>query len=677
MIKIYYSTLLKNYVSSELSEEKRDALSPVFSSILNQYLDYQGLSQSSPVGEELYDVEKLGLYFESLEDRYSKATIPGIRSKLKKIREFAIKLSYNHDIIKLQFGEALNHILKVKKVSGRKLAESLEVRPQTVTDWISGKFLPSYKHVGLVDKIEAIFEVPKGVLKSKLGKVTHGEKVKLFDARERTVHGQKNQELSQKGYKLPYNKFPQKVQDDLDTMVAFFTSDFPQVIHPNFKRAKKQRWKIKAHKNESGKAKIVLKDVEQFFGFLVAPTDHKDPMQQGLGLPVEKLSLSLMMNIEFISKYVQFRMMRKDRLTTGIKRILDQLKAFCRKRYGYIRQHTKLGQEYFTIQNGKYVYPYGGCNSEEWNDLWDKICESTFEYLEDTIESSNFTSDVDTFKPIENIVDTDILSQIKDITGWIRHDASLKGVGAVKTAIKKRDSLLTLLIFLFELRIDHYAIMEFDKHLFERDGKFLFRIFREELKRPEILKSPYVTLTIPDDVAAEIIEYRDVHRRHLYGADTSKKVFLGSPTGRKTADSINGLQARSLSFAFKTLMTLYSSSTTGFGPHAVRKIITSVLDRKRDLADFDQAAQLAMHTPTVSRESYAAHQVESAFNHYVSRLQRAGVLEMPKGERRKIEVDEIEYNDLVLRNKELEQMLIEAQEKLKGISDYDDIKLVG
>ena len=104
-------------------------------------------------------MEKLGLYFESLEDRYSKATIPGIRSKLKKIREFAIKLSYNHDIIKLQFGEALNHILKVKKVSGRKLAESLEVRPQTVTDWISGKFLPSYKHVGLVDKIEAIFEV--------------------------------------------------------------------------------------------------------------------------------------------------------------------------------------------------------------------------------------------------------------------------------------------------------------------------------------------------------------------------------------------------------------------------------------------------------------------------------------------------------------------------------------
>ncbi|OFZ25201.1 MAG: hypothetical protein A2381_12230 [Bdellovibrionales bacterium RIFOXYB1_FULL_37_110] len=88
-------------------------------------------------------------------------------------------------------------------------------------------------------------------------------------------------------------------------------------------------------------------------------------------------------------------------------------------------------------------------------------------------------------------------------------------------------------------------------------------------------------------------------------------------------------------------MTVYSNSNTGFGLHAVRKIITSVLDKKRDLADFDQAAKLAMHTPSVSRESYASHQTEAAFDHFVSRLQQAGVLEMPKGIKRKIE-----FNDL-------------------------------
>tara|TARA_B100001971_G_scaffold213155_1_gene245582 strand:+ start:174271 stop:176301 length:2031 start_codon:yes stop_codon:yes gene_type:complete len=669
MLRIYYSTLLNEFVSKEITEDKRDALGPVYSSILNQYLDYYGLSQASPVGEELYDVEKLGIYFESLKGKYSGTTTPGIKSKLRKIRDFGIKLSYNHDIVKLQFGDSLAHILNIKKMSGTKLAQQLELRPQTVTEWISGKNLPSYKHLNKIGKIEDILEVPRGVLKSKLGRVAHGERIKLLDARERTPHGLKTSKLKQKSYYLPLDQMPQNVQDDIATMVAFFTSSFPQTIHPKFKRAKKQFWRIKPNKKESGKALMVIKDIQQFFGFLTSPSDHADPLQRGLDIPINKLSLSLLMNPEFIGKYVQFRMERKKNLTTGVKRILDQFKVFCRKKYGYIRQHTKLGQEYFVIQNGQYIYPYQSCNPSDWNMLWDQICEDTHEYLDDTVESSVFVSDVNTFKTIENIVETDILPQVKDILDWIKLDASLKGLGTVTTAQKKRDSLLSMLIFLFELRIDHYATMEFDKHIFEKNGELKFRIFRDELKRPEVLKTPYVTLTIPRDVAAQIMEYKNIHRPHLYGAKESNKVFLSNPSGRKTPESVNGVQARSLSYAFKSLMSLYSNSSTGFGPHAVRKIITSVLDRKRDIADFDNAATLAMHTPEVSRTSYAANEIEAAFEHYVARLQHAGILSMPEGERRKIQVDEIDYHDLLIKNKELEKMLIEAQEKLVKVGD--------
>ncbi|PIK14387.1 helix-turn-helix transcriptional regulator [Halobacteriovorax sp. JY17] len=669
MLRIYYSTLLNEFVSKEITEDKRDALGPVYSSILNQYLDYYGLSQASPVGEELYDIEKLGMYFESLEGKYSGSTTPGIKSKLRKIRDFGIKLSCNHDIVKLQFGDSLSHIMKIKKISGRKLAQQLNLRPQTVTEWMSGKNLPSYKHLRVIGKIEDILEVPRGILKSKLGRVVHGQKGKLIAERERTPHGVKNQELSTIPYKISLNEMPQKLQDDIATMIAFFTSDFPQLVHPKFKRAKKQFWKTKAHKNESGKAKMVIKDLEQFLGFLSLSPNNKNPLQRGLGIPVEKLSLSLLMNPQFIGKYVKFRMDRKECLTTGVKRILDQFKVFCRKKYGYIRQHTKLGQEYFFIQNGQYIYPYRSCEPSDWNDLWDQICENTHEYLDETVESSNFRSDVDTFKSIENIVETNIMPQIKDILDWVKLDASLKGLGPVTTANKKRDSLLSMLIFLFELRIDHYATMEFGKHIFEKDGELKFRIFRDELKRPEVLKSPYVTLTIPKDVAAQITEYKNIHRPHLYGAKESNKVFLSNPSGRKTPESVNGVQSRSLSYAFKGLMTLYSNSSTGFGPHAVRKIITSVLDRKRDIADFDNAATLAMHTPEVSRTSYAANEIEAAFEHYVARLQHAGILSMPEGERRKIQVDEIDYHDLLIKNKELEKMLIEAQEKLVKVGD--------
>ena len=163
-------------------------------------------------------------------------------------------------------------------------------------------------------------------------------------------------------------------------------------------------------------------------------------------------------------------------------------------------------------------------------------------------------------------------------------------------------------------------------------------------------------------MAEQITIYKNTYRPHLYGAANSKRVFLGSVSGRKTIDSSDGIEARSLSRAFKQLMTLYSNSSTGFGPHAVRKIVTSILDKKRDISDFDNAATLAMHSKKTSRDSYASHQVEAAYNHYVHRLQLAGVLRMPSEQQRKIEVDEIEYNNMQLKIREMEQRLIELTE---------------
>ena len=663
MLKMYYSTLFNSFKESEIPEEKRDALTPVYKSIFNQFLDFNGLSLSSPVGEEIYNHESLGLFLETLDAKYSKGTVPGMRSKLRKIRNYAIKLSYNHDIAELQFGDSLLFVLKYKKMSGRKLAGLLGISSSAVNNWISGKKLPSTTHLDLIEKIEEILDIPTGVLLSKLGRVPHGEKRKRFEARERTPHGEENQKLSQKNYKLPYDDFPGNIKKDIEEMISFFTSDFPKMVQPKFVRAKKQKWKIK--RGESGTAKMVVKDVTQFFGFLTADPNHEDPMQAGLGIPVKKLSLSCLVNIEFIYKYIQFRMLRKNgKLTTDIKRVLERIKALIRKKYGYLRQHTEIGKEYFVVSDGVFLTPYSK-NRDNWSEQWDDLCEATYEFICDTIESSTFVSGVDTFKSIEKVVEGNIMPQIKEILIWSKRDADLKGLGVHTKAIKQRDYLLSLLLFLFELRIEHYEIMEFGRHIFELNGRMVLRIYREELKRPEILDSPYVTLTIPSDVANQIKIYKEQYRPHLYGADTSSRVFLGSVTGRKTEASLNGIEARSLAFAFKNVMLHYSDSDTGFGPHAVRKIVTSVLDRKRDLTDFDQAATLAMHTKKVSRDSYASNQVESAFNHYVHRLQQAGILKMPKGERRTIAVDEIEFNDLKLHNEELEKKLIEALEKLK------------
>ena len=361
-------------------------------------------------------------------------------------------------------------------------------------------------------------------------------------------------------------------------------------------------------------------------------------------------------------------MLRTKKLTTGVERILLDLKAFSQPEFGYIRQMSDVGKNFFLIkEDGNFEYPYQNISNEsEWKNAWDQISDNTHRFLRKKISSSKFEPLVDDFKPVEDIIETDILGEIKEILLWIKNDANIKGQGPHDKAMKQRDYLLTLL--LFELRIDHYSKMEFDKHLFKVNDGWKLRIFRDELKRPEILKNPHVTLDIPADVGKQIEEYKELYRSELYNAANSKKVFLGSRTGRKNAASLNGVQGPSLSHAFKVLMVLYSNSKTGFAAKHVKKIVSSVLDRKRDLSDFDDSATLALHTRRVSRESYTANQIQTAFNHYVHRLQRAGVLKMPSGERRKIMVDEQEYKNLIFKVKEQEEQIIE----LKTLTSFNN-----
>ncbi len=665
MLKMYYSTLLKSFVDNEILDDKRNKLSPVYKSILNKLLQFHGVTLQSPVGAEIFDIENLGLFFDSLNNNYKKGTLAGMRNKINNLRSYAIKLSYNHQIISLPFGESLTYILNQKSMSARSLAQSLKLPITTVTPWVSGKKIPSIKNIEELKKIEQFLELPPGMLREKLGKIVHGQKCEIFKNRERTEQGEKTQELKKYPYRLDPKKFPPKLQKELEDIIFFYTNDRFKQIYPRLKRSKQQRWRIK--NGNCGTGKILIKDCSNYFGFLVAPAGHPEERQRGLGLNINDLNITLLFNRDFLEQYIQFRLLRLEKATTGTEKIIESFRKFCRPKYGYLRQRVDLGQTFFTIdEDGNKVFPYQQLeNKDDWNKKWDQICNEVNEYLAEELESYTFEPLVDTFKPIEKIIDSNITEEIKDILLWLKYDADLKGIGFFTKVMRQRDYLLSLMLFVFELRVDHYANMEFGRHLFKEDGIWKLRIYKDELKRPEVLNARHVTLEIPLDVGQQINEYKEKYRPYLYGADTSNKVFLGSVTGRKNNKSIEGVQSRTLSQSFKKLMVLYSKSDTGFAAHAVRKLVSSILDKKRDLSDFDHSATLAMHSREISRSTYTAGQIQAAFKHYIHRLQHAGVLKMPPDEKRKIIVDEQFHNELLLQVKEQERQIIELELKIK------------
>lgn len=667
--RLHYQTLLELFKAQELPQDKVEQLFPVFASILNKHLEFFDLTLGHEVGKELFDETTLGLFFDSLKKSYSESSIPGMRSKIHKLRDYAMRVSINSQITNMNFPESLSFILKEKQMSGTALAEKLDMRPCTVTDWISGKINPSYEHVETVKKIEKILDIPEGVLRTKLGKVIHGQKCALIKERERTEIGLITQKLRLLPYSLSQKLFPEEVKNEIDDLASFHKESLLAGKNKGLKRnIKTQKWTVKNGKcsKEEGRRK----DLSCFFGHLCGSPFEVNTLQRGLGISINDLSLSLVANKDFIENYIYFRKDRVDKLSKGIKRILIDFNSMISPTYGYLRQRPDIGKKYFTLSpDGKTEHAYSpSMSEEEWKERWNQICDEACTFIKDFMSSNVFVSLVKPTAPIQDMIDREqVLPEIKEMLDWMKYDSDVPGLPPCTKAMKKRDYLLTLLLFLFELRINHYSHLKFDRHLYKADGVWNFKIFKAELKNPEILQEDYVILKIPKDVGRIIDDYIENHLPLLYGAETSKHVFLGSVTGRKTADMQEMVQTRSLAQAFKSATILYLNSKTGFGPHTVRKVVTFILDRKRDLEDYEQSAQMALHSRKTSRDSYSPNQVKSSFAYHVSKLQKAGILEMPKDEDRKMLVSELEYNKLVLELRELKAMAIR-----NGISVLDE-----
>ncbi len=410
---------------------------------------------------------------------------------------------------------------------------------------------------------------------------------------------------------------------------------------------------------------------------MTAPKDHAEPKQRGLGLPLELLSITVMINPVVFDLYAQFQATRKDgAYTTGLKDILKNGKALMRERYGYLRQRPDLGKELLLFGPDGTTSPAcaPGTSDADWKSQWSKMADELFDQLDERFQSTEFTPYRDTFEPITAILESpNALGEIKTALQLMRTDAECKGQPKFEKAKRYRDFLSALFLFLFELRMKHYSELQLEKHLIQRDGKWFMKVLRNELKCPEVLADPFVLLELPEDVAGYVETYLKEHRPLLVGADQCSYFFLASRCSNSQRKGFYYLEPESISKAFSKNMFHYTASESGFGGHAVRKIVSSVLNMKNDYDDTAVSSGLAMNSGKVNKKHYTANYVQSCYSYHIHKLQEAGVLKMPAGLSRKVLVDEstLERQDFKIREQQARILNLEAQ--LEQSNSGDDL----
>lgn len=246
-------------------------------------------------------------------------------------------------------------------------------------------------------------------------------------------------------------------------------------------------------------------------------------------------------------------------------------------------------------------------------------------------DEEHFGRGRDPIEPIKNIISLDrplyaILRMIESMFFVMLTE----NAPAVQRAIQFRNILLIALLSANPLRIRHFSIMEFDRHLIRQaDGSWWLQFKRSEFKNRKTLKAHYC-VRVEEHVWPLIERYRSEFRPTLAGADSYKYVFRPSACGKRGADSIAPMSSHALQNLVTELTHLYIPDCPGFGPHAFRHVVaTDIIKANPTYGFFLAAMALNDKLETVERE-YAHLKSHEFFEPYNAHYGEAWRIVMPE-----------------------------------------------
>jgi hypothetical protein len=620
------------YYSDKVTERlgnKATGLLKVTKSHIALIHHYCGKDWGSAVGTELLSADEFGLFLRSLEKKVGAATIASVKSKLGRVRESYLGLSLKQNLADGSFGACVGYLVKNVAKTITEVAAAAGMPTVTLSKWILGETQPQADNLGRVAALEQYFSLPKGTLRNKLGTVVFGEKTTRLLNRKDFGHSDLSRKLKALPYAYKFPGWPEQAKLEFEELYRFYTDQILSGANAGLNRNVDQTWRIKYGKCNSRNR--IQQTLERFYGFLVLPKDAADPALRGLDVKPERLSIALVTNPKLIDAYIRFLAARHEGVvTTGSEQVLKNARAFISSPFGYLRQRPDIGRRYCDLSAAGELIPVDQTSS--WPERWETLCNQNHHQVQMMLKSTQFKPFKDVLEPTRVITDSsDIPGEIKKIIHAARAHAEQSGLHSWEQARRYRDFMIVLFHFLFELRCEHYSHLELGRHLFKRDGRWVIKLYAQDFKVPKSISNAEYILDLPADVSRFVETYVEKYRPELMHPE-SKYFFLASCNCNADHRSGIGLNDRYISKNFRDSMILFSSSSTGFSSHSVRKVVSTAFGclelRKQDA--LRGAAGLAGHSVGVSKKHYMVwNSMQESFYLLVRHYQATGILETP------------------------------------------------
>jgi integrase len=458
--------------------------------------------------------------------------------------------------------EALQAYQRKHQLSWNEVARLCSINPTSLSRFNRGlcSFYNKTFKVSLT-ALESILELPKGTLTRAKERETVPEKHSPVIPYRKNLGS-----LIKSPYRLPDPPPLLQIHEEFVALRDFKTSE---IVLPGMQRS--DRWIVRPITDAYTKipswasrlddrrfcptADMVWNALISFFGWTAL-----EPGRGGKGVPMERISLAFVTDIELIREFFDFHKTRRNGEYSSIfVKMLIDISSFVRPSTGYIRQHPEFAL--------RLRIPVSSANWDEWCDIaWRELRKMSKTLARESHKRR------DPEEPIKLILARQHpLAALDEMLQNMRRKIPQT---QFKKAVFVRNHLLIRLLCVVPLRARNLASLTYRSdntgHIQHTDKGWRLAIRGREFKNYRHTARTDFNITLPDDLGKEIAEYVESWRPILLArseGDCSDILFIHSRAKK--------FPTVSLSLLVLELTKKYCPDTPGFSPHAFRHIVAT------------------------------------------------------------------------------------------------------
>lgn len=503
--------------------------------VVEFWLEYCGLDEDSLIGDEMlvdFDAQ-LNRFRDKLAKIKSRKTAANFASELRSARALYLRLLFE-DELPTSFVDAIQLGLKRKGMKAHDLRIDL---CETAYHWALGNTTPKRNSsLALVHQLEEHL----GFAKNSLAVRAHKKPSKVHDISKDVPWRRYLAVVKKHACRLLPENMPEKLRQDIDAWVEhkqkaehFLPNGEVVYLEPRL------RW------NSDETVKMRRESLYAYYGFLSRPTAPKqesllgweERLDFGLGIPVENLRFTMLLNRDYLYAYVkygelrsfdkaafeQFEKSRQGKPSSTAKgpqkTISQSYQAFVvaannlvNKPYSFFRLHPEYAEE-------------AGVSAEKWSEWLDARHKDTLAVA--TISRNKVGLNKRSNKELisEMLRDENPMQIMFDVLEQLRRDKP-PATSPVWLACHARDVAIISLLAFDPLRAKNIHEMDLNKQLVKnkKTDRWAIEIEAHEFKNAIFGHAERRYRVLPEDVDQDMRNWLSV-RDSVSGADQTSAVF--------------------------------------------------------------------------------------------------------------------------------------------------------